>query len=97
MSISVAMTGRVAVEREQDDVDEAVGGLDLGPLVALEDVLDDQRMEAEAAPTASTWAGDGPTEVDPDTRRRARASIAGSASMRRVAIELMERASEPSP
>ena len=41
-------TNFVAVgQGEQHHVDDAVGRLDLGPLVALEDVLDDQRMEAE--------------------------------------------------
>ena len=37
----------VRSRREQDDVDDAVGRLDLRPLVALEDVLDDERMESE--------------------------------------------------
>ena len=34
-------------EVEQDDVDDAIGRLDLGPLVALQHVLDDQRMQSE--------------------------------------------------
>ena len=34
-------------EVEQDDMDDAIGRLDLRPLVALEHVLDDQRVETE--------------------------------------------------
>ena len=40
---------RRRIEGEHDDVDDAVGHLDLGPLVALEDVLGDERVEAERA------------------------------------------------
>ena len=34
-------------EREHHDVDDAVGGLDLRPLIALQHVLDDERMQAQ--------------------------------------------------
>ncbi len=34
-------------EREQHEVDDAVRGLDLGALVALQDVLDDQRVQPQ--------------------------------------------------
>ena len=37
----------VVLEREDHDVDELVGDLDLRPLVALEDVLGDERVEAD--------------------------------------------------
>ena len=40
----------VIVEVEQDDVDDAVGDLDLRPLIALEDVLDDERVQPEGRP-----------------------------------------------
>jgi hypothetical protein len=38
---------RLAGQREHDDVDEAVRDLDLRPLVALQDVLGDERVESQ--------------------------------------------------
>ena len=51
---------------EQDDVDDAFGRLDLGPLVALQHVLDDQRVETERlADLLGLGRGRG-DEIDPD-------------------------------
>ena len=64
---SPSPTTVVAVAQvEQHDVDDPVGRLDLGPLVALEDVLDDQRMEAERARRPAAPGLRRRDEVDPD-------------------------------
>jgi hypothetical protein len=55
---------------EQDDVDDAIGGLDLGALVALEDVLDDQRVQAQGLADVVGLALGRGDEVDPDRRIR---------------------------
>ena len=61
MSISVVTMLVPVFEAEQDHVHDAVGHLELGPLVALEDVLDDQRMDAaRTGPISSTCSLDGP-------------------------------------
>ena len=46
-SISVMTTSSVYSRLEHHDVHDAVGQLDLGALVALEDVLDDERMQRQ--------------------------------------------------
>jgi hypothetical protein len=61
------------VEIEQDDVDDVVVvGLDLRPLVALGDVLGDQRMKTEVSGDRSDDLRRGVDEIDPDAGRRVR-------------------------
>ncbi len=74
-------------------MDEAVGGLDLRPLVALEHVLDDQRMEAEDARDRLDPGRRRPGQVDPDTRVGL-SEHRGQRLERRVAIEIMEASIE---
>ena len=73
-----------AYQREQHDVDDAVGRLDLGPLVALEDVLDDERVERRGARRpARPGAGrrrSGRPRPTASGRRRARAARRGPSS-----------------
>ena len=57
---------RVVVEVEQHDVDDAVGRLDLRPLVALEHVLDDQRVEPEGGAHRLDLLARRAGQVDPD-------------------------------
>ena len=70
MSSSTAVRIGVVVEVEQDDVDDAVGDLDLRPLVALEDVLDDERVKPEGRPDLLDLFARRPGQVDPDARVR---------------------------
>ena len=58
---------RVAIAQvEQHDVDDPVGRLDLRPLVALEDVLDDQGVEAERLADLQRLGLRRGDEIDPD-------------------------------
>ena len=62
---------RVAIAQvEQHDVDDPVGRLDLGALVALEDVLDDQGVEAERLADLQRLGLRRGDEIDPDARLR---------------------------
>src|SRR6185436_11232672 len=58
----------VEAQVEDDDVEVAVDLLDLGALVALEDVLSDERMQPELLRDALHALGGGVDEVDPGTR-----------------------------
>ena len=75
---------------EQDDVDDAVGRLDLGPLVALEDVLDDQRMEPEGLADLRAWLARRARSGRPRPACRASAPAPGSLASAAVALELVE-------
>ena len=61
---------RVVVEVEEHDVDDAVGRLDLRALVALQDVLDDERVEPEGGPDRLDLLARRAGQVDPDARVR---------------------------
>ena len=56
----------VPAEREQDDVDESTVVLDLRAVVALDDVLDDQRVEPEVPRRRQDVRVGRFREVDPD-------------------------------
>jgi len=64
----VGLDGVAKLEGEQDDVDEAVGDLDLRALVALDDVLGDQRVEPELRGHGVDGRRAGGREVDPHPR-----------------------------
>ena len=94
-SISLTTIGRVRSSANMHDVDDAVGRLDLGALVALEDVLDDQRMEAEDGADLLDLLRrrrrpGRPRPMRSDGRRRP-----GRASSAVVALELPERHRRP--
>ena len=80
-SSSDATTVVAVGEVEQDDVDDAVGRLDLRALVALQDVLDDERVERRGrrrpAPPASA---SGPTSRPTPARRARRSELGQPAS-----------------
>src|SRR4029078_704897 len=82
------------MQREQDDVDQPVGRLDLRALVALEDVLDDQRMEAEDTSNRLHPIRRGCTQVYTDTsfglREHPRKRLEG-----RIAVEILDPPIEP--
>ena len=66
MSISCALISPSYVRAEHDDVQSVRVGLDLGALIALEDVLDDQRMQAQHLGQLGQRVVIGRHEVDPD-------------------------------
>ena len=68
--VDLAGPGVADVEREQDDVDELVGDLDLGPLISFHDVFGDQRMEAEQPRDFLDCGRIGVRDVDPQQRIR---------------------------
>ena len=57
--------GRI-IEREEHDVDDIVGCLELWPLVALEDVLGDERMQSQQLRGTGDLGCGGVRQVDPD-------------------------------
>ncbi len=79
-----------AVQREHDDVDDAVGRLDLCALVAFEDILDDQWMEAQDGPDLLDLLRRRPGQVDPGAGLRM-VEEAGQGLECLVAPELTER------
>ena len=82
---------------EEHQVDDPVGRLDLGPLVALEDVLDDERMQAQrGADRLDLRARRRSTRSTQTVGRPARAQV-GQGAERLVAIELPERAVRAAP
>jgi hypothetical protein len=83
--------GLRAVEREEDDMHDAVGGLDLGALVALEHVFDDERVQPQYGSHRLDLIRRGRGHVDP-YRRRGLAEQAGQGLERALAFELAERA-----
>ncbi len=75
----------LAVEREQDDVDDPVRRLDLGPLVALEDVLDDERVQSEDLADRFDLLRRGRRHIDPH-RRLGLAQQPGKGLQRGIAL-----------
>ena len=55
-----------AREHEHDDVDDVADELDLRPLVAVDDVLGDERMQPDVVADRLDDLGRGVGEVDPD-------------------------------
>ena len=60
----------VVREMEEHDVDEPVGRLDLGSLISLEDVLDNQRMEGQGGTNLLGLLGARCRQVHPYGRTR---------------------------
>ena len=92
MSTSRRRRLAVVVEGEQHDVDDAVGRLDLGALVALEDVLDDERVQAEGLADRFDLGRRRRRQVDPDARLGLAPAGLGSAGEGLVALGFLERA-----
>ena len=59
-------------KREENDVQNVAGDLDLGALILLEDVLNDQRMQAEGFPEPEQKLLVRILQVDPGSTGRVR-------------------------
>ena len=80
--VDLARVRMVDVEREQDDVDELIGKLDLRALVALQDVLGDQWMQPQRAADGLDAVGVEVDRIDPGRRSRRAAVRDGTQTLR---------------